>query len=387
MPMTNPGGGGATSLSALTDVDFADVVANDGYGITFNFRTKKFEPTFVRNATPMSIDLSQLAGAITVSNFNFNAQMNITGFGNASSVAGPVPRKTGRYYFEANWISGAGDLGLGLADSSFTFDSDATQLGGDNHAVGAGTSGGIRYFGANIGSIGATNPTAGAFLGLAVDLDAKKIWVWNPAVGQWNGDVIANQNPVGEVGGISIAGLLTGEPVYPGMYINNLTLATFNLGGVAPFQKNVPGFLPWDFVEPSLLTPAFSAFQSAAQTLASSTFTKLQFQTKEFDITNSFDAVTNYRFQPTLPGYYQVNGAVEIGTTQTQVAASIFKNGAEFKRGGDAVTTNNSNVSALIFLNGESDYIELFGFFVIGQTTSAVQATTYFQAAFIRGAN
>ena len=42
--------------------------------------------------------------------------------------------------------------------------------------------------------------------------------------------------------------------------------------------------------------PAFSAWQSSAQTLSSNTLTKIQLQTEEFDTNNCFDHITNYRF-------------------------------------------------------------------------------------------
>jgi hypothetical protein len=80
--------------------------------------------------------------------------------------------------------------------------------------------------------------------------------------------------------------------------------------------------------------PAFSAYQSVAQTIPVSIATKMQFQTKEFDTASAFDSTTNYRFQPTVAGYYQINGAANFsaGTSNT-VIVFIYKNGAEAKRG------------------------------------------------------
>lgn len=50
--------------------------------------------------------------------------------------------------------------------------------------------------------------------------------------------------------------------------------------------------------------PAFSAYQSSAQTLSSGTITKIEFQTEEFDTDNCFDNAINYRFTPNVAGYY-----------------------------------------------------------------------------------
>jgi hypothetical protein len=56
--------------------------------------------------------------------------------------------------------------------------------------------------------------------------------------------------------------------------------------------------------------PAFRAYKTSAQTISSSTFTKVSLQAESFDVTNAFDSTTNYRFQPTVAGYYQANGTI-----------------------------------------------------------------------------
>ena len=143
---------------------------------------------------------------------------------------------------------------------------------------------------------------------------------------------------------------------------------------------------------PVTAAPCFSAYQSTLQSVASSISAKILLQTKEFDTANAFDAVTNYRFQPLVAGYYQVTGAVYFATTASTLLCSIYKNGAEFKRGvqsGTAAGTGQeSQVSSLVFLNGTTDYIELWGYQNSGaaNNTSATSINTYFQAAMIRPA-
>lgn len=136
--------------------------------------------------------------------------------------------------------------------------------------------------------------------------------------------------------------------------------------------------------------PAFSAYQSSAQTLASTTWTKLQFQTKEFDTSNAFDNTTNYRFTPQVAGYYQVNGLFNIGSSNTSGAIQLYKNGSTFKNGtsfASAGTVFQSFlVSALVYLNGSTDYIELYGYVINGQILSATSSSTYFQAFLVRAA-
>ena len=138
--------------------------------------------------------------------------------------------------------------------------------------------------------------------------------------------------------------------------------------------------------------PCFSAYQSVAHTIANNTFTKIQLQTKEFDTANAFDAVTNYRFQPLVAGYYQVNGGVYFATSAATIVASLYKNGVLYKRGGQSGSATSSGqlsqLSSLVFLNGSTDYIELFGYQTLGSSnnTGAFSDATYFQAAFIRSA-
>jgi len=67
--------------------------------------------------------------------------------------------------------------------------------------------------------------------------------------------------------------------------------------------------------------PAFSAYQSSGQTISStSTWTKINFQTEEFDTNNNFDSTTNYRFTPQIAGYYQVNATITANTDNLLVS-------------------------------------------------------------------
>jgi hypothetical protein len=138
--------------------------------------------------------------------------------------------------------------------------------------------------------------------------------------------------------------------------------------------------------------PAFSAYLSSNQSITSSTYTKVQCNTEEFD-TNSNYNNTNYRFTPTVAGYYQVSGCINFATSvKAEFLTTIFKNGSEFKRGAYvAINTpfgQNCPVSALIYLNGSTDYVELYGY--LDGSPSPIfggnQAITYFQAFLARSA-
>jgi hypothetical protein len=139
---------------------------------------------------------------------------------------------------------------------------------------------------------------------------------------------------------------------------------------------------------------AFSAYPNAVQSIPANVFTKVSLQVEEFDTANAFSSgtvVTNTdtsnRFTPQVAGYYQFNAAVGLATTATSLLASIYKNGSEYKRG--TLSGTNAlqavNVSALVYLNGSTDYVELFTYQNIGSAvnTQASQATVNFQGILI----
>jgi len=139
----------------------------------------------------------------------------------------------------------------------------------------------------------------------------------------------------------------------------------------------------------STAAPAFSAYRSTTQSLANASFTKVQCDTEEFDTNSNYDNTTNYRFTPTVAGYYQVSGSVAGAAAYAQLLASIYKNGSEFKRGNQAGSAGAYLFqAALIYLNGSTDYVELYAYQQSGGagTINNGQALTYFQASLARSA-
>ena len=132
--------------------------------------------------------------------------------------------------------------------------------------------------------------------------------------------------------------------------------------------------------------PAFSAFQSSAQSITGS-YTKVQCQTEEFDTANCYDNTTNFRFTPNVAGYYQVSGCWTAGSVASNLGIAIYKNGSDFKRGvNEQANAAVVNVSALIYLNGSTDYVELYVASSATQNGATGANFIYFQAAMIRGA-
>jgi len=135
--------------------------------------------------------------------------------------------------------------------------------------------------------------------------------------------------------------------------------------------------------------PAFSAYNNATQSISSGTFVKILFQTEEFDTNSNFASST---FTPTVAGYYQVTGCASIAAAgATLFITSIYKNGAEYKRGNDfrGVTLSQAQQfnTALVYCNGSTDYIDIYGYNSgVTPVVGSGSAVTYFQAALVRSA-
>ena len=110
--------------------------------------------------------------------------------------------------------------------------------------------------------------------------------------------------------------------------------------------------------------PAFSAYGSATQSIASATYTKIAFNTKLFDTNTNYDATTNYRFTPTVSGYYQVNACCLFGGGVGLSYIALYKNGSIFAQGTvqtlNASSTTNNVLSNIVYFNGSTDYIEIY---------------------------
>lgn len=131
--------------------------------------------------------------------------------------------------------------------------------------------------------------------------------------------------------------------------------------------------------------PCFSAYQTAVQTLTAGTWTKVVLNVKEFDTASAFDNVTNYRFQPTVAGYYTITGGVGFNAVGSSVAV-LYKNGALYKSGGYAGangTNQSSNVASVVYMNGSTDYIELFVYSTAGLSLLNSLAQTFLNGCFL----
>jgi len=112
--------------------------------------------------------------------------------------------------------------------------------------------------------------------------------------------------------------------------------------------------------------PAFSVLFGSTQSFSASSWTKIQYDTEDFD-TNSNYSTANNRFTPTIAGYYQVNANIRfnyLGSAGDATYLALYKNGSAW------TTTSRLNgtglygslsLSSIVYLNGTSDYVEMYG--------------------------
>ena len=132
--------------------------------------------------------------------------------------------------------------------------------------------------------------------------------------------------------------------------------------------------------------PAFGAYGVVATTPSGGTNTKVKVSTEYFDTANAYDNATNYRFQPTIAGYYQINGGVCMNSGVSRLMAMIWKNGSEYQTTDINSNTVKLSISTLLYLNGSSDYVELYTWNADGGVAIANTGQTNFNGCLVRSA-
>lgn len=112
-------------------------------------------------------------------------------------------------------------------------------------------------------------------------------------------------------------------------------------------------------------SPAFKARCTTTQTFGASGYTKVQCNTEDFDTASAYDNATNYRFTPLVAGRYLfvATCAVTSMPDTKQVGVAFYKNGVVNQFNGiynGATAGLQVNGSAIIDLNGSTDYVELY---------------------------
>ena len=143
--------------------------------------------------------------------------------------------------------------------------------------------------------------------------------------------------------------------------------------------------------------PAFRAYlPTANQSITAGVTTKVALSAETFDTNNNFDSTTNYRFTPTVAGYYFVHGIIfhsSLGTRPSTAQTMIYKNGTLAASSTLNIATANQvvvsvEVSSMFSMNGSTDYLELYGIQTGGSSNlfGLGETATFFEACLVRSA-
>ena len=135
--------------------------------------------------------------------------------------------------------------------------------------------------------------------------------------------------------------------------------------------------------------PAFFAKRTGStQSLSTGVNTKIQYNTEEFDTDSVYDSTTNFRFTPNKAGYYQLNcGALISGGSVNSGDVGFRKNNVTWSTGNfsaPAVGYVGPVASTIVYLNGSSDYVEVFATAYGATGTLEISLASVFNGVWIR---
>ena len=137
--------------------------------------------------------------------------------------------------------------------------------------------------------------------------------------------------------------------------------------------------------------PTFRAYLSSDQSISNNVWTKVQLNVEDFDTNSNYDNVTNYRFTPTVAGYYQINFRTRFnGTSMTTQLSALWKNGSinSYGNTGRFATSGDIGVNGadIVYMNGTTDYLEVYGYLTAssGHIFQAASYNTFFSATLVR---
>jgi hypothetical protein len=130
--------------------------------------------------------------------------------------------------------------------------------------------------------------------------------------------------------------------------------------------------------------PAFSAYTTTTQALTGAVTTKVNFGGEVFDTNSNF---ASSRFTPTVAGYYQLTTAL-VYNAATFTDLYIYKNGSVYQAifGNYSSSTYYAAGTGLIYLNGTTDYAEIYVYSSGSLSITSSQQNCWFSGAMVRSA-
>jgi len=140
--------------------------------------------------------------------------------------------------------------------------------------------------------------------------------------------------------------------------------------------------------------PLFAAYPNTSQSFSSGVTVKVQVGQEIYDTNNCYDNTTNYRFTPTVAGYYQIAASMTMTYSSSSgiFVCYVYKNGNSTLGGQSALSSERyvtSSANGIIYLNGTTDYIEMYLWQNTGGNITTLTGRpdlNNFSAAWVRGA-
>ena len=133
--------------------------------------------------------------------------------------------------------------------------------------------------------------------------------------------------------------------------------------------------------------PAFKASGAGGQSISSNTNTKVVLGVSQFDTASCFNTST-YRYTPNVAGYYFFTGCVSIANASYTLFASILKNGSSISSNtglGASAMYPIAMTSTLVYMNGSTDYVELYVQTNSGSATTIATQLVLYDALYFTG--
>lgn len=221
---------------------------------------------------------------------------------------------------------------------------------------------GIVLAGSNI--VGVGNCTQNAITGnIVTNVDYLGVWAASTATagikvdnsnGGYTSRVTNNLFSNNSLDGTGKYGIITGTDPDKNTFVDNRILALPSVAWVTGAETTPI----YDAIRTNV-----RAFLNAAQSIPAATFTKVQFNSKTFDLRSEYDATTNYRWVCQLPGIYAVTCQIRftgIAANKT-IQVDLYRNGGTqiattqaYTTGADQSVFLASNVQCAV-----GDYLEI----------------------------
>ena len=132
--------------------------------------------------------------------------------------------------------------------------------------------------------------------------------------------------------------------------------------------------------------PAFSVWSNTASSVTSAANVPIIYNNVVFDTASAWNTTTS-RFTPQVAGYYQIEANIAYSTANYAVATVVAKNGSAYKYIGNTGTASSSaGGSTLVYLNGSTDHIQIFGYSATTQNSAVGSTITHCSGFLVRAA-